>query len=129
MPPEKKEQINFRVSTRFRKLIEAECIGREMSLQDFITAAVKLYSQTPRGDWRTVDILNVAHDAEGAEESAAGVRLWARYTNTMPEEKIRLIMEVMKLDLLHYRSSRRKAALRKRQQTGKESTRVETRTE
>jgi len=129
MPGAKTEQINFRVSPRFRQLIESECIGRKMSLQDFITAAVKFYCETPRAPWKTADILTVSYDAEGAEESAASFRLWARYMNTMPEEKIRLIVEVLKLDLLHYGSSRRKAALRKRQQAGKESAHVEARSE
>jgi hypothetical protein len=129
MPTKKMEQINFRVSARFRQLIESECIGREMSLQDFITAAVKFYSQTPRDDWKTADILTVSYDAEGFEEGT-WVRLWAKYLNTMPEEKVRLIVEVMKLDLLHYRSSRRKAALKKRRRMDRqEESNAETRVE
>lgn len=130
MPGVKTEQINFRVSPGFRRRIESESIKRDMSLQDLLTTALKFYFQTPPEDWKTAEYVAVSYsdDDEGSEESA-WVQLWVKYMNAMPEEKSRLMADVMKLDLLHYRSSRRKAALRKRRKVScQEESNVEART-
>jgi hypothetical protein len=114
MPVEKKEQINFRVSARFRQRIESECIKREISLQDLVTTALKFYfeeSPQPEG-WIIIDAIPLPFPS-GSEEND-WVHMFVKYVRKMPHEKSQLIAEVLKLDLLHYRSSRRKAALRKR---------------
>lgn len=131
MPGQERQQINFRASGRFRQRIESECIKREMSLQDLITTALKFYFQTPREDWEKADLIAMAFsdDERGAEERV-WVQLWIKFMNAMPEEKTRLMVEVMKLDLLHYRSSRRKAALKKRRRMDcPEESNAETRVE
>ena len=131
MPGNAREQINFRVSARFRQRIESECIKRDMSLRNLITTALRFYFQTPPEDWEKADMIAMAFsdDERGAEERV-WVQLWIKFMNAMPEEKTRLMVEVMKLDLLHYRSSRRKAALRKhRGAAHEEEANVKARTE
>jgi len=131
MQSERREQIKFRVSARFRQRIESECIKRDMSLQDVVTTALKFYFQTPREDWEKADLIAMAFsdDKRGTEERD-WVQLWIKFMNAMPEEKTRLMVEIMKLDLLHYRSSRRKAALKKRRRVAhQEESDVETRSE
>jgi hypothetical protein len=131
MPSERKEQINFRVSARFRRRIESECIKRDISLQDLLTTALKFYFQTPPEDWKTAEYVAMSFsDDDEASEEGAWVQLWVKYINAMPEEKSRLMADVMKLDLLHFRSSRRKSALgRPRKGSRQEESNVETRTE
>jgi hypothetical protein len=131
MPSERREQINFRVSARFRQRIESECIKRDMSLQDVVTTALKFYFQTPPEDWEKADLIAMAFsDDERGTEERVWVELWIKFMNAMPEEKTRLMVEIMKLDLLHYRSSRRKAALKKRRRAAhQEESDVEARSE
>jgi hypothetical protein len=127
MPPEK-NQVKFRCSDRFLQRIKSECIKREMTVQDLVTGALRIYFQSP-DEWNMADLAFITFDEDAKSEQHDWVGLWVKYFSKMPREKVLLMVEVMKLDLLHYGSSRRKAALRKRQQTGKESTHVEARTE
>ena len=105
-------QVKFRASDRFLDLIKSECLKREMSLQELMTASIKFYSQTP-AEW-DVGTLFTTEREKGLEQHN-WLALWHQYIGKMPREKVLLIVEVMKLDLLHYRSSRRKADLKKRQ--------------
>lgn len=126
--PAEKNQVKFRCSDRFLQRIKSECIKRETTVQDLVTAALKIYFRTPN-EWNTADVAFLTFDEDAKSEQHDWVSLWAKYFSKMPREKVLLIVEVMKLDLLHYRSSRRKADLRRRQQAGKEGTHVEARTE
>ena len=105
-------QVKFRASDSFLASIKLECIKREMSLQELMTAAVKFYSQTP-AQW-DVGTLFTTEKEKGLEQHN-WLALWHQYIGKMPREKVLLMVEVMKLDLLHYKSSRRKADLKKRQ--------------
>ena len=120
MTAKKREQINFRVSTRFRQRIESECIHREMTIQDLVTEALKVYFHAP-DEWNTADLSFITFDDDVKAEQHEWLKLWVKYFTKMPQEKVLLIVEVMKLDLLHYASSRRKVDLRKRQGAPKES--------
>jgi hypothetical protein len=108
-------QVKFRASDRFLGFIKSECMKREMSLQDLITAALKVYMETPV-DWTTASF--ITFDEENTERYQ-WVEHWVDYIEKMPREKALLMVEVMKLDLLHYKSSRRKADLKKHQATPK----------
>ena len=109
MPPQ--NQVKFRASDRFLDLIKSECLKREMSLQELMTASVKFYSQTP-AEW-DVGTLFTTEREKGIEQHNR-LALWHQYIEKMPREKVLLIEKVMRLDLLHYKSSRRKSELKKR---------------
>jgi hypothetical protein len=121
---EGKVLIGFRVSESFQKRIESECIKREMSLQDLIGTALKqFFTLTPPASsnifsaaasefMKSLPPAEASADERSEFEDWLG--LWVKYINDMPREKVLLIVEVLKLDLLHYRSSRRKAGLRRR---------------
>ena len=112
-----KHQVNFRVTDSLLTRIKSECIKREMSLQELITASVKFYAQTPPDDWRSGTLY--IHDDEEGDEQNDWMTLWQKYFREMPREKVLLMVEVMRLDLRHYKSSRRKADLKKHQGTPK----------
>ena len=107
-----KHQVNFRVTDSFLNRIKSECIKREMSLQELNTTALKFYFQTP-DEWDKATLF--AWEGEKGSEGNRWLTLCYKYFEKMPRQKVRLIVDVMELDLLHYRSSRRKADLRKRQ--------------
>ena len=109
MPPQ--NQVKFRASDRFLDLIKSECLKREMSLQELMTASIKLHSQTP-AEW-DVGTLFTTEREQGIEQHNR-LALWHQYIEKMPGEKVLLIEKVMRLDLLHYKSSRRKSELKKR---------------
>jgi len=129
MPEAKTEQINFRVSPGFRQRIESECIKRETSLQNLITTAIKgLMTFVPTEQSAPPEapgfvsancdqFLKSVPPPEVSEEERSEFQdwlgLWVKYINDMPRAKTLLIVEVLKLDLLHYHSSRRKVRLKK----------------
>jgi hypothetical protein len=104
----KKVQLGFRVTEAFQKHIEGECLARNLSLQSLVTDALKLYFQFPRKNWATAQAAIVTFD-DDARQQQKQTKLWLTYINEMPPEKVRLLEDVMKMDLRHYRSSRRKA--------------------
>lgn len=106
---DKKTQIGFRVTDAMRKQIEAECIKRDLSMQEFLTAAVEHFSQTPAESEPVYFVLGDAEPEEHTRERRRWADLWAKFMRTMPRPKILLMAETMKLDLRHYKSSRRKA--------------------
>jgi hypothetical protein len=77
-----------------------------------IVDALELYFQTPREGYAYVTAAVMMDDSEDAQQHAAESRAWAdlwlRYLHEMPRQKIVQLAEVLKLDLLHYKSSRRK---------------------
>ena len=95
-----KHQVNFRVTDSLLTRIKSECIKREMSLQELITASVKFYAQTPPDDWRSGTLY--IHDDEEGDEQNDWMTLWQKYFREMPREKVLLMVEVMRLDLRHY---------------------------
>lgn len=107
----KNTQISFRVTEAFRKTIETECIKRDLSVQDFVTYSIQYYSKTPV-DWDYAAQTFATFEGSNREqvlERQSWTNLWLKYVNSMPREKIRLMAETMKLDLRHYKSSRRKS--------------------
>ena len=104
-----KHQVNVRVTDSFLNRVKSECIKREMSLQELITTAVKHYLQTPTLTYEVVE----------PSEQDDWLSVWERFCERMPREKVLLMVEVMRLDLRHYKSSRRKADLKKHQGTPK----------
>jgi hypothetical protein len=108
---EPKVLVGVRVSKRFRDRIDAECVRRDLSLQELIIAALKLYFATPR-QWDYADVTFVVDDDNVSEQQAAERNswggLWERYLDRMPREKIELMVSAMKWDLLAKKSSRRK---------------------
>ena len=107
-----KHQVNFRVTDSFLNRIKSECIKREISLQELITNALKLSFQIPPHEWDQGMLYTYEEDKS---EQSDWLSLWERYFSKMPREKVLLMVEVMKLDLRHYKSSRRKADLKKHQ--------------
>ncbi len=138
MPPEK-NQVKFRCSDHFLQRIKSECLKRHMTVQDMVSRALRLYFQTtPPPGWKRVPkdadpeghvtlTLNVVPFDD--PERLDWAEVWFRYVEEMPREKTLFHVEVLKLDLMNYRSSRRKADLRKSQKAGKERSGVQTRAE
>jgi hypothetical protein len=114
---EKKVQIGFRVSEAFQRRIETERLKRDLSVQDMIQFALELYFKTPV-EWDFADVVyhqaNPETTSEEIQERSSWAELWVKYMNEMPLEKAQFMAEVMKLDLLHYKSSRRKGGLKSR---------------
>src|SRR5258708_2881274 len=111
MATNKNVQIGFRVTEAFQERIRQGCISRDLSIQDLITAAVEFYLKTPPNfDYMAATF--VTDDSEKSRKQAAErtgwTTLWQKYIHEMPRAKTVQLAEVMKLDLLHYRSSRRK---------------------
>jgi hypothetical protein len=107
----KKTQIGFRVTEAVHKRIESESLKRGLSVQNLLTASFEYYSKTPK-DWEYSASTFVKADSEATDEEVAErmswTNLWLAYINNMPREKILFFAEAMKLDLQHYKSSRRK---------------------
>jgi hypothetical protein len=89
----KKIQIGFRATETTRKLIETEALKRDLSVQDFITCAVEK---------------NRGITDEQIKEQQGWMSLWLKFMDRMPRAKVLLVVETIKLDLRHYKSSRRK---------------------
>ena len=106
---EKRKLLGFRVPPRFHRRIESECIKREMSFQDVVTDALKVYFQTPHADWEKADVAFMTFDDDDKQD---WMQLWVNYMNKMPKEKTELMAKAMKFDLLQHKSSRRKKGLR-----------------
>jgi hypothetical protein len=107
----KKTQIGFRVTEALRKRIEADCLKRGLSVQDLFTFAYEYYSKTPvKWDYSASTFVREEDEAtdERVEELKSWTDLWLKYIHSMPREKILLHAEAMKLDIQHYKSSRRK---------------------
>ena len=106
-----KIQIGFRVDERLKQRIEAACIKRDLSLQDLMRYAVEDYIKAPE-NWDYKQEIYVLGDPKETREEVAErtswFDLWLKYTNTMPKEKVEIMVNAMKMDLLNYRSSRRK---------------------
>ncbi len=106
----KKIQIGFRATETTRKLIETEALKRDLSVQDFITCAVEYYSKTP-SDWdysASTFVKNRGITDEQIKERQGWMSLWLKFMDRMPRAKVLLVVETIKLDLRHYKSSRRK---------------------
>jgi hypothetical protein len=106
----KKIQIGFRATETTRKLIETEALKRDLSVQDFITCAVEYYSKTP-SDWdysASAFVKNRGITDEQIKEQQGWMSLWLKFMDRMPRAKVLLVVETIKLDLRHYKSSRRK---------------------
>jgi hypothetical protein len=104
----KKIQIGFRVSEAFHKRIEAESIKRDLSVQDLVTCALQYYFTTP-AEWDfSVSRFVTTSEDEKASEVKDWTDIWLKYVTAMPREKILLMAATMKLDLRHYKSSRRR---------------------
>ena len=106
----KKTQIAFRATEATRRLIEAEALKRDLSVQDFITCAVEYYSKTP-SDWdysASTFVKNRGITDEQIKERQGWTSLWLKFMDRMPRAKVLLVVETIRLDLLHYKSSRRK---------------------
>lgn len=114
--PENKTLIGFRVSESFRKRMEVERIKRRVSMQDMIKYALELYFQTPV-EWDSAKTTyytgQEALSKKEADEFNSWTDLWEAYINGMPRQKTLFMAEAMKMDLLHYQSSRRKRAAAK----------------
>ena len=107
---EKKVQIGFRVTEAFQRRMETERIKREISTQDMIQTALKFWFDTPRDQdsWTHADIRFIDAKDKEDQEATAWISLFEKYIDKMPREKVLFLVEMMKLDLSHYKSSRRK---------------------
>ena len=109
---EKRKLLGFRAPLRFHRRIESECIKREMSFQDLVTNALKVYFQTPPGEWGQANVAFITFPEDKKDEEQDWMQLWMNYMNKMPQEKTELMAKAMKFDLLQHKSSRRKKGLR-----------------
>lgn len=113
--PNSKVLVGVRVAPSFHRRIQTECVRRDMSLQELVVAALKVYFATPV-DWDRVDMKFYDDDPdltkEEANEQNAWSDLWQRYFTRMPKEKIQIIATAMQWDLQMLKSSRRKLARR-----------------
>jgi hypothetical protein len=104
-------QMIVRLTEEFRQVMEEEGIRRHSSFQQMIMDGLKLLYATPP-DYELAAATFVKRDSNATPEQVAERKrwtaLWQRYMNEMPHVKAAQLAEVMKLDLLHYRSSRRK---------------------
>lgn len=104
----KRVRVASRVTAQLFDAIERDRVARGMKLQDYCEAAFGLYTRTvervePKGS---------------TPERATALGLWDRYIQVMPEEKIEVMAEVMRLGLLYHRSARlRKAGLGRRRRS------------
>lgn len=108
---EKKTQIGFRVTEAVRKQIEVECIERGLSVQELLIASFEYYRGTPKNwDYSASTFVRVKDETsdEVLAERMSWTKLWLAYIDNMPREKILMFAEAMRLDLQHYKSSRRK---------------------
>ncbi|MDP2999602.1 MAG: hypothetical protein Q8N47_19080 [Bryobacterales bacterium] len=119
---QKKVLVGVRVPESFQRRIQSECLRRDLSLQEMVVDALKLYFRTPL-EWDYATTTYVRHgEEEGqplAEEEVARrnswIGLWAKYVNAMPEEKIEVLTRAMEWDLLAQKSSQRKSIRQKPQ--------------
>ena len=103
--------IGARVSESFHRRIQTERVRREMSTQELMVAALKVYFRMPvafdRAEIRFyTDDPN--YTQQQADERNAWTTLWDRYTSQMPREKILVMISAMEWDLTMQKSSRRK---------------------
>jgi hypothetical protein len=110
-------QMKFRVDQGFYDLIQAEATKRELSFQEMMLDALKLYFATPHPEsWDYALTTFVKHGKGVSEGEARERRTWAallwKYLNKMPREKIQLLMNAVRYDLDMQQSSRRKKGSR-----------------
>ena len=108
----KRVLVGFRVSEGFHRRIQAECVRRDLSMQELLTAALKFYFKTPIGQWEPVNVKVLVadeqtFDRDGTEDEVWS-DLWEKYRKRMPREKIEVFTGAMQFDLQTLRSSRRK---------------------
>ena len=106
---EKKTLLGVRVTESFRKRIEAERLKRKLSVQQMVQDALEYYFKTPL-DWDYAKTEFYVDDSAMTKKRIDQIdtrrRLWDAYIESIPEKKIELMAETMRLDLLHYKSSR-----------------------
>lgn len=112
---EKKVLVGVRVPEKFHQRIQSECLRRDMTLQEMVVAALKLYFRSP-ADWDYMSATYVKHGEAGEElpdeevaRRNAWLDLWTRYVNRMPEDKVTVFTHAMEWDLQAQKSSRRKS--------------------
>src|SRR5882724_3246654 len=100
--PVKKVLIGIRVPQRFHRRIRTECLRRDLSLQDMVTDALKMYFKTPL-TWDRADVKFRYDDPNITEAEAdewnALTDLWEKYRQLLPEAKTRIMTNAMEWDL------------------------------
>jgi len=114
---QKKVLVGVRVPAAFHRRIQAECVRRDLSMQELLTAALKFYFKTPIGQWEPVNVEVLvadeqAFDRDGTEDEVWS-DLWEKYRKRMPREKIEVFTGAMQFDLRTLKSSRRKPGVRR----------------
>jgi hypothetical protein len=106
--------VGVRVSKTFHRRILTECARRDLSIQELLVAAMKWLFETPRKDWSHADLTFYYEDSgltrKEAHELEAWSRLWEKYIQKVPREKIEVMEAAMQWDLRTLKSSRRKPA-------------------
>jgi len=100
------QRVGVRIPESFHQRIQSECLRRDLSLQEMVVDALKLYFRTPL-EWDYATTTCVRHGEEEGqplpEEEVARrnswIGLWAKYVNAMPEEKIEVLTRAMEWDL------------------------------
>lgn len=99
-----KIQLGFRVDESTHEMIKDACKARGLSLQDFITYAAEVYAKMP-ADWTgAVSVFNP--DREFTKQERERIGLWAKYVIQMPEHRVMLLEEFMRLDMRNERAVR-----------------------
>jgi hypothetical protein len=107
----KKTQIGFRVTEAVRRQVEAECLKRDLSVQDLFTASFEYYRKTPaEWDYGATAFVREGPDVTDEEiaERLTWTTLWLKYIQSVPREEILIFADAIKYRLKDYKSSRRK---------------------
>jgi hypothetical protein len=103
--------VGIRVLPNFHRRIQTECVRRDMSLQELVVAALKVYFASPV-EWDHANVTFYSDDPnftkKQADERNAWSDLWERYLTRMPREKVQIMTTAMEWDLQMLKSSRRK---------------------
>ncbi len=99
-----KIQLGFRVDESTHEMIKDACKARGLSLQDFITYASEVYAQMP-ADWTgAASVFNT--DREFTKREIELIGLWAKYVVRMPQHRVMLLEEFMRVDMKNQRAVR-----------------------
>jgi hypothetical protein len=92
------------VDSATHQLIKDACKARGLSLQEFVTYAAEVYAKMP-ADWTgAVSVFNPDRKFTKHEEELIG--LWARYVMQMPQHRVLLLEEFMRVDMRNERKVR-----------------------
>lgn len=98
--PEEISMLAVRIPESVRARLEIEALRSRRTRQDIVIDSLNLYFAAPGP---LAGEISACSNKRAARRAA-----WEAYMDQMPDENVQLMGTVMRLDLLQYRSSRRK---------------------